>query len=126
MSHGESLRSICRDDHMPAEGTVRLWAVQDREGFSTQYARACEAKMEYWADEIVDISDSSNTDTARDKLRVDTRKWLMSKLAARRFGDKVTNIHEGGDKPVEVKPNIDQLKRAIWAVLSKAPTDDKP
>jgi hypothetical protein len=46
---------------------------------------------------LVEISDSTTGDTQRDKLRVDTRKWLMSKFDPKRFGDKVTQEHTGPD-----------------------------
>jgi hypothetical protein len=40
---------------------------------------------------------------ARNRLRVDTRKWYMAKLAPRRFGDKVTTEHTGpGGGPVQI------------------------
>lgn len=57
MATGESLRSICRDDGMPAESTVRLWAVDDREGFAAQYARARDAQMDALSEDLLDISD---------------------------------------------------------------------
>lgn len=79
--------------------------------------RARAAQMDTWADEIVEIADDASEDyvgreaadgsiervfdaekVQRAKLRIDTRKWLMSKLAARRYGDKVE---------VEVSGNLD-------------------
>lgn len=110
MAKGESLRSICRDDGMPAESTVRLWAVDDREGFAAQYARAREAQMDALAEDILDIADDSRNDirvdqdgkevvdhelVQRSRLRVDSRKWLMSKIAPKRYGDKIEHEHSG-------------------------------
>ena len=40
---GESLRSICADEAMPAMSTVLLWVVNDREGFSEHYHASREA-----------------------------------------------------------------------------------
>ena len=56
MAAGESLRSICRSEDMPKESTVRLWALDNREGFYPQYARAMETRMEGLADEILEIA----------------------------------------------------------------------
>jgi hypothetical protein len=50
------------------------------------------------ADEVIEISDADCTvdgkpDNAlvqQARLRVDTRKWLLSKMLPRRFGDRVT------------------------------------
>ena len=104
MCQGESLRSVCRDDAMPVISTVMLWVAQDREGFSEHYEKACEARAHYWADEMLDIADDGTNDymeregkefvnseaIARSRLRVDTRKWLLSKM-----------LPKYSDKPVE-------------------------
>ena len=98
MEAGESLRSICRSEDMPDEATVRLWARENREGFSAQYAMASETRMDCLADEILEIADNaSSADVPAARLRVDTRKWLMSKIAPKRFGDKVDLTHASPD-----------------------------
>lgn len=124
MSGGESLRSICRDAHMPDESTVRGWVIDDREGFSPRYARAREMQVEHWADEILEIADDGTGDAwvgddgrpvvnhdhiKRSALRVDARKWLMSKLVPKRYGDKVqTEVSgpEGGPVAVTVTRTV--------------------
>ena len=90
---------------MPAESTVRLWATEDRNGFSAQYARARDAQMDAMAEDILLIADEENAeDTQRAKLRIDTRKWLMSKMAPKKYGDKVMNEHSGPDGgPIPVR-----------------------
>ena len=55
MENGESLSKICRDEHMPAKGTVAKWA-KAYEEFGKQYARAREDLLLHWADQIVDIA----------------------------------------------------------------------
>lgn len=106
MAGGESVNSICKDESMPARSTVMLWAATDREGFSDKYAKACDARAHYWADELLDIADDATNDymdridkeggtetalnpeaIARSRLRVDTRKWLLSKMLPR-YSDK--------------------------------------
>ena len=62
MAAGESLRSICRSEDMPSEITVRRWAIENREGFSAQYAMASETRMDCLADEIVEIADDKSGD----------------------------------------------------------------
>ncbi len=90
---GESLRAICRDDEMPAISTVFRWLGLHPE-FSEQYARAREEQAEALADEIVAIADkdSDGDDSAvlaaRDRLRVDARKWVASKLKPKKYGDR--------------------------------------
>ena len=111
MEAGESLRSVCRSEHMPTESTVRGWALDNREGFYVQYARAMETRMEGLADEILEIADDRSGDAVRDRLRLDTRKWLMSKIAPKRFGDKL--IHSGDpDAPLVVEKVVVEFVKA--------------
>lgn len=113
MSEGETLREVCRDPNMPAQSTVFRWLAKN-DAFREQYTRAREALIEHWADEIIEISEDGSNDwmlrqrddddpvvvlnhehIARSKLRVDSRKWLMSKLAPKKYGDKLQTEHSG-------------------------------
>ena len=105
MAEGESLRSICKDEDMPNRSTIFLWQLAKPE-FSDQYAEARQQCLEHWTHEIIDISDGvdltdgldSNSQVMRDRLRVDSRKWIMSKLAPKKFGDsKQVNVAVGGE-----------------------------
>ncbi|WAX26339.1 terminase small subunit [Ralstonia phage p2110] len=112
---GDSVRTICKDAGMPSQDTIYRWVFQNAE-FSEKYARARAMQMESWADEILGIADDGSNDTyededgnprtdhdviARSRLRVDTRKWLMSKLAPKKYGDKVDVNHGGqADNPL--------------------------
>ena len=97
---GESLRSICEDEHLPSKGAVLHWVTDDREGFADRYADACYVRAMGWAEETVDIADNITGDTQRDRLRVDTRKWFVSKLLPA-YADKVELGGPGGG-PVQV------------------------
>lgn len=71
--------------------------------FSEQYARAMQIRVEMMADEIIQISDDSSNDLLltefgekenkefvnRSRLRVDTRKWLLSKMLPKKYGDNL-------------------------------------
>lgn len=37
------------------------------------------------------------TSVARNRLRVDARKWLASKMAPKKYGDKIEAVHTGPD-----------------------------
>lgn len=110
LSQGESLNAICKTEGFPAESTVRLWAKDDVDGFAAKYARAREIGYERLADEILEIADDGTNDTRTDdegnvmtdydviqrsKLRVDARKWILSKMLPKVFGDKV-DVTSGG------------------------------
>lgn len=111
LAEGESLRAICRDENMPSQSMVFRW-LADNQSFREQYARARESQADYWADEIIEISDDGANDTykdadghertnqdviARSRLRVDTRKWLMARMAPKKYGDKITQEVTGAD-----------------------------
>jgi hypothetical protein len=104
LAEGKSLRKICAQEGYPHESTVRMWVRDDYEGFSTQYARAREIGYELLADEILEISDDSSGDVritedgreildservARSRLRVDSRKWMLSKMLPKIYGEKL-------------------------------------
>jgi len=100
LASGMTLRQACLSKDMPHESTVRHWSLHDdevRPGFVTQYAKARETGYALMADEILEISDDKSEDVQRDRLRVDTRKWLLSKALPKIYGDKVVNTHEAGD-----------------------------
>jgi hypothetical protein len=115
MAQGESVRQICRDEGMPAESTVRNWSVKI-DAFHAQFTRAREAMLLYWEDEIAEIADDSTNDWMeretekgrivrshdyehwrRSQLRIDTRKWLMSKLLPKKYGERVDLRHANPD-----------------------------
>lgn len=114
IAHGESVRQIAQDSLMPASSTIYEHLIESKE-FAEQYARAREAQTESMADEILAIADDSTHDTMtikrgdletevadnewinRSRLRVDTRKWLMGKLAPKKYGEKIQQEHTGKD-----------------------------
>jgi hypothetical protein len=133
MSEGESLRAICRDPGMPSEGTVRGWAVRDVDNFGERYRAARQLLLEYWADQIVDIADDEESDPRSRQIRTGVRQWLMSKLAPRRYGEKV---QIGGDpeNPVQIMhrevslsvlsdTQLDALQRFTQSLLIEAQPD---
>ena len=71
------------------------------------YDEAREMQAESFADDIIDISDSSHSDRNedgkvdhevinRDRLRVDSRKWLSARWNLKRFGDN-KHVQVDGD-----------------------------
>lgn len=94
---------------MPGRTTVWQWLAKFPE-FANQYAHAREDQLSCLADEIVDIADDNHLDTvvdddgrervnhdvvARAKLRVDARKWVLSKLRPGTYGDRMDLNHGG-------------------------------
>ncbi|CAN7520950.1 hypothetical protein LJR071_003540 [Pseudomonas sp. LjRoot71] len=115
IADGMSLRNVCKQPGMPSMTTVLRWLGDDAmAAFRMQYACAREAQADLLAEQILDIADEectmvradkhgSNDDdgeghtevvfdstaVARNRLRVDARKWLASKMAPKKYGDKL-------------------------------------
>jgi len=94
---------------MPDAATVFRWLAVN-ESFREQYTRAREAQADAMLEEILQIADDGANDTyedeegnrrtdqdviARSRLRVDTRKWAMSKMAPKKYGEKLDLNHSG-------------------------------
>ncbi len=102
LAEGKSLRSICKAESMPSVRTVFTW-MRTYPEFLQQYARAKEESADALAEEILDIADDRERDyietedgrsfnsehVQRSRLRVDTRKWIASKLKPKKYGEKV-------------------------------------
>ncbi len=92
LAQGESLRAICRGEGMPTDAAVREWALRDLHGFGSQYmvARAMGAHTLF--DDLLEIADSpvfGPEDVQRNRLRVDTRKWYLSKVLPKVYGERI-------------------------------------
>lgn len=106
LSEGESLRAICKADDMPSEGTVRDWARANVHGFSSQYTRARDLGLDALADQVLEIADGDDGDPANKRIRFDARRWYLSKLAPKRYGDRL-EVENGGTVGVIV--NVKQF-----------------
>ena len=107
---GASIRTVCGMEGMPGVATIFKW-IRTNEEFAKQYARATEERTEAMSEDILDIADDGTNDwmivndrevpdseaLQRSKLRVETRKWLMSKMKPKKYGDKL-DLTSGGDK----------------------------
>ena len=96
LAEGMLLKDIAKLPNMPGPSTVYSWLHKQPE-FMDMYARARETQMDGMVEECLAIADEFDADPQRARLRVDTRKWIMSKLAAKRFGDRVQQVHTGAD-----------------------------
>ena len=114
----KSLRTICSADGMPNASTVLFWlADATKPEFLEQYTRAKEEQADFMCEEMIEIADDGSNDfmeiqrgdesytvenkewTSRSKLRVETRKWLASKLKPKKYGDKIQSqqVDKNGD-----------------------------
>lgn len=108
IASGRSLVSWCQEGDRPSYTSVMRW-LDAHESFRENYARARQDQADFLAEEIVQIADDGSNDTyltedgpktnqdviARSRLRVDARKWYASKLAPKKYGEKVEATHLG-------------------------------
>ena len=99
LADGETLTSICKRKGMPSRETVNVWR-RERQDFSDEYARARELQADYYTEEILRVCDDaskaeSNVEVQAARLKVDSLKWLASKLHPRIYGDKIGVAHVG-------------------------------
>ena len=112
IAQGQSVRSICAKKDMISMQTFFRW-LRENDKFREQYARACEERSYMHAEDIIEIADNATNDymeklegdgyifnsenVQRSRLRIDTRKWLMSKLNPKVYGDKLDMTTNGND-----------------------------
>lgn len=109
---GKSLRAVAKEVGI-SHGAILDWT-RDIDGFGDQYARAREQGYQLLADELVEIADEEcvvvkhpqdedkevevafdSAGVARNRLRVDTRKWMLSKMLPKVYGDRLDLNHSG-------------------------------
>jgi hypothetical protein len=97
MRDGHSLRQSSIKAGITPQSVLR--AVDKDSELAEQYAQARAAMIDKIADDIITIADEEMIPTGEGKvdsamvqkqrLRVDTRKWLLSKMAPKKYGDKL-------------------------------------
>lgn len=107
-----SLAKISADNGFPNPSTIRRWIVNIDE-FRDKYARAKLAQANILAEECLEIADnSSSEDYNRDRLRIDTRKWLASKLLPKQYGDKLL-LEEKTEENDRLKEELIKLRKDL-------------
>lgn len=123
ISNGMSLRAICNVNGMPARGTVYQWLNENLE-FQDQYTRARDKQADYFAEEIIEIADSAEAESAavaKAKLQIDARKWAASKIAPKKYGDKqeIDVKSSDGSMTPAVRLNAEEFRKIAEDVLNK-------
>lgn len=90
--------------------TQKFFELLEDEDRAKRYARACEMRAEVIANEIIDISDNAggvvdNAIVQRDRLRVDSRKWILAKLHPKKYGEKIDMTSD--NKPINPSVQIE-------------------
>lgn len=142
IAEGESIRTIVKEEEMPCASTIFNWLLdEDKKRFLEQYETARNIQAEVMFEELLEIADDGSNDwmqrenkdgstyeslnteaIGRSRLRVDTRKWYLSKVLPKKFGEKSElDLTSKGDKLVFVPAEI--LNRHNDRT-SSSPSDD--
>lgn len=125
---GQSLNEICKLKQYPSKVTVFAW-LHKNERFLNQYRYAREIQQESHLDEMFEIADDASNDwmertgkdgesvgwqlngehVNRSKLRIDTRKWVMERMAPKQYGNKQSIDHQSSDGSMSQKPTKIEL-----------------
>lgn len=128
ISQGETVRAICKDENMPCAASIYNWLLDDdKKEFLDQYEKAKNIQAELMFEELLEIADDGSNDymevisaragglddedapvttikkldsehIQRSRLRTDVRKWYLSKVLPKKFGEKL-DVESGG-KPL--------------------------
>jgi hypothetical protein len=127
------IKKICSlNDSFPHHDTIGEWRLKYQE-FSGLYAQAKLKQADILAEFCIEIADDSSQDIivnkfgeevcnvefiARSRLRIDTRKWLASKLLPKLYGDKYI-LGQKTEENEELKDEIRELRAKLDAKNKK-------
>lgn len=124
---GKPLRTILKDPDMPSSRTFYIWLDSDPLKVK-RYARSTEIRAEEIFEDMLEIADDGSNDymkitkgdleynvedkevTSRSRLRLDTRKWMLSKMQPKKYSDKL-DITSDGEKLQAPKKIVVTIKK---------------
>jgi hypothetical protein len=140
LSDARTLRDICRADGMPATATVRLWVIEDRDGFAARFHRAREFGHHDMADELLEIVDDARNDwmerraregkretvlnhenIQRSRLRYEARRWLLSNALPKVYGNRIA-----AEAKDEVSNPWAEILKLVDGKTRGLPSEDEP
>jgi len=122
IEEGKPVRVILKEQDMPSTQTFFKWLNEDSEK-AKLYACACEVRADKIFEDIIFIADATEDDIItdingnlvtnhnviqRDRLRVDARKWIASKLNPKKYGDKIDMTTNGKEITSVTRTIIDE------------------
>ena len=145
LASGKSLKRICEKKEYPTAKTVYNWLLdKDKKDFLHNYESARNIQADLMFDDLLDIADDGTNDyyvkenkdgsiykalnsehVQRSRLRVDTRKWYLSKVLPKKYGEKL-DLTSGGERmPAPLLANIDVSNNNSNKENSKDGEEDK-
>lgn len=130
---GGTIESACKLDGMPSQSTLRRWRKGEGQGvaedFAERFEQALRIRLEGFIDDLLQIPRDIDTDSPgelqRARLECENRRWLLSKMLRKQFGDR-TAVDVGGqdDNPLvaspETRAKFEAMSPEMIAVIRKA------
>lgn len=125
-SSSYGIRKICdKNPDFPKPETIRVWRLYN-ETFSAQYAKAKQIQADILAEDCLDISDDDSNDikfgdngpsfnsefAARSRIRIDTRKWIASKMLPKIYGSS-KELEEEKEKNEGLREELRKLRSTL-------------
>lgn len=106
ISSGMSVRKMCENRKFPTREMFYKWLRED-DSFVNEYEIAVQSRADAIAEEILEIADDDSNDykinelseddklkidqikLARDKVKIDARKWIAAKMAPKKYGNNI-------------------------------------
>ena len=133
ISCGESVNTICSSSDMPTRSSFFRW-LKDDQSLLIRYNAALENRAYLFAEEIIHIVDEEPSRTANgsmdsafvtwQKSRVDARKWIVSRMLPKVYGDKVGLTHNT-EKDDPLAKLIQRIQGSSLPVYSSIAEDDE-
>lgn len=141
---GKSLVDVAAISGMPKRDAIYAWLDQHKE-FADMYVRAREIRADRMAESLLEIADDGRNDwmeefdkdgeslgwklngehVQRSKLRVDARKWLLAKMAPRKYGDKIQHSNDP-DNPLPPPAGVTVIDYAQLRERIKGKPEEPP
>ncbi len=129
LESGLSLRATCKRRGTPSVKSVLQRVTREREGFGERYAQAREIGLLQMEEEMLQMADGTeaqetdpklaNAQVQRDRLRIETRKWVMSKMRPDRYGDRVALAGDSRGAPIRLS-NEDAAREVAMLLATAA------
>lgn len=127
---GESVAEICRDKDMPDKSVFYDW-LRKHDGLMDEYKLSKIIGIEALVDEMMEIANDTSNDfvmtdkgprfnsehVQRSRLRIDTIKWVATKLVPRLYGE-TKHIEISGDVGIKALTD-EQLDKRIESGLKR-------
>jgi hypothetical protein len=139
IAEGRSLREICGEPGMPSRESVRRWHAR-HEDFRQQYDAARLLAADLIADDINDMLDAlpdavraaaaaginENAVVSAHRTQLDGKKWLLSKIAPARYGDRIEVAGNPAAPLIPVEIDNTKIALAIVNLLTAAKPPEFP